>query len=529
MSNKLKYFDRFMCLLLLCTTSLFSQTKVACIGNSITEGGNPGYVQLLGQKLGSNFEVRNYGVSGRTMLKNGDSPYWNEPQWQQVQSWNPDVVTIMLGTNDSKPWNWDDHKDEFITDYREMVEILENLSSNPKIMLVLPPHAGEESFSIRGSVIKAEQIPQIIQLAGEKELTLIDINTPTQDKLYLFPDEVHPNNEGHELLADVFYESISNLLQLKPTKTKLLWYGNAPQSRGREEKDKPWVDIYPAPDSSQNPAAVLICPGGGYSGLALDHEGKQVAEWFNQRGFYAFVLHYRLGQDYQHPVPLTDAQRALRIIRHYANDWGIDSSRIGVLGFSAGGHLASSLGTHFDEGISDTSDVIEQKNCRPDFMALIYPVITMTYPYTHGGSRDNLLGSNPSSTLVDFMSSEKQVTENTPICFLTHGTADDVVPIENSEMMDSALSANSVEHEFFIDTGKPHGYGLDGLWPEAFENWMRELGVIPVSITAKLERTKAGNKRYLVNDKWYFKNSTSNKNSNYLFDGIGRRTLIATP
>jgi len=189
-----------------------------------------------------------------------------------------------------------------------------------------------------------------------------------------------------------------------------LWKDKAPGSLGADEKDVPVLMPYiPAPDKATG-TAVVICPGGGYSGLAMDHEGRQIGQWFENIGVSAFVLRYRVPKKgYPHPIPLLDAQRAIRTVRYNAKTWNSDPNKIGILGFSAGGHLASSVGTHFNNPIvldGYKSDSIDTVNCRPDFMVLIYPVISMQSGITHRGSRNNLLGENPSAELIDLMSNE---------------------------------------------------------------------------------------------------------------------------
>ncbi len=180
--------------------------KIACIGNSITEAG--GYINYISEHLGNTFEVGNFGHSGRTLLKNGDFPYWNSPKLTELLNWNPDVITIMLGTNDSKGHNWDPHSNEFSADYQALIDRLNTLESTPQIILILPPHAGEESFDISGTVIRNEQIPLIVTIAELNELAVVDFNTPTLDKLHLMPDEVHPNDEGHEFLGKILYDGL---------------------------------------------------------------------------------------------------------------------------------------------------------------------------------------------------------------------------------------------------------------------------------------------------------------------------------
>src|SRR5437870_4825892 len=170
--------------------------------------------------------------------------------------------------------------------------------------------------------------------------------------------------------------------------THLLWPKGAPGAVGETDADKPSVIVYPAPADKANGAAVVVCPGGGYGGLAMDHEGHQVGRWLNSFGVAGVILKYRLGPRYRHPAPLQDAQRALRFTRAHAKEWQIDPKRVGILGFSAGGHLASTAGTQFDAGKEKGTDPTDRESCRPDFLVLVYPVITLTGPFAHGGSRD---------------------------------------------------------------------------------------------------------------------------------------------
>ena len=239
--------------------------------------------------------------------------------------------------------------------------------------------------------------------------------------------------------------------------TMVLWPDGAPGAKGTQPADKPAITVHlPAPEKA-NGAAVVICPGGGYGALMMSYEGHDIATWLNEQGVAGIVLQYRI-HPYQHPAPLTDAQRALRTVRAHAAEWKIDPKRIGIMGFSAGGHVASTLGTHYDAGNPKSDDPIERVDCRPDFMVLIYPVITMG-PKTHSGSRQNLLGKDPSPELVDLLSNEKQVTAKTPPAFLAHSKLDRVVPVEDSQLFYDALKAHSVAAEFLeLPTGD-HGLG----------------------------------------------------------------------
>jgi acetyl esterase/lipase len=280
--------------------------------------------------------------------------------------------------------------------------------------------------------------------------------------------------------------SNASIAQTQKPQTVLLWPNGAPGALGDADPDKPTLTIYPVPAASlwKVPTGVVVCPGGGYVNLAMDHEGLQIAQWLNGHGIAAFVLKYRLGPKYHHPVELGDAQRAIRYVRLHAADYGIDANRIGIWGFSAGGHLASSAGTHFDAGKPGDPDTIEQRSSRPDFMILAYPVITFTEPYLHRGSRNNLLGEHPDPALVELMSNEKQVTKNTPPTFLFHTTDDNVVPVENSVLFYSALRAAGVPAEMHIYLKGPHGVGLAqwdpilSTWPLRLADWLRIQGLM---------------------------------------------------
>ena len=262
----------------------------------------------------------------------------------------------------------------------------------------------------------------------------------------------------------------------------LLWSGEAPGALGEEEGDRPTITPYLPEGGNHARSAVVVFPGGGYGHLAVDHEGDQVARWLNSRGVAAFVVRYRLGPRYRHPVMLQDAQRAIRTVRSQAGEWGIDQERIGVIGFSAGGHLASTTGTQFDAGLPVGGDEIDGVSPRPDFMMLIYPVITMQSDFTHRGSRTNLIGEAPDARAVWEMSSESRVTPGTPPTFLVHSTDDAGVPVENSLGMYAALRRAGVPVEMHIyETGR-HGFGLApdnpvlSTWAGLAELWMRSHG-----------------------------------------------------
>jgi acetyl esterase/lipase len=269
----------------------------------------------------------------------------------------------------------------------------------------------------------------------------------------------------------------------------LLWPDGAPGALGTADEDKPSLTYYAALAEKATGAAVVICPGGGYGALAMDHEGRQIAEWFNKRGVSAFILKYRLGRNgYRHPAMLNDAQRAIRTVRARAGEWKIDPERIGIMGFSAGGHLASTAGTHFDHGRPDHADPIERASSRPTFMILGYPVVALNAPWTHRGSRENLLGKDPDPKLVDYLSNETQVTPMTPPTFLVHTDADQSVPPENSVMFYLALRKAGVPAEMHIYQRGRHGLGMlekedpiFATWGDRLNDWLMIQGVIPGS------------------------------------------------
>lgn len=257
-----------------------------------------------------------------------------------------------------------------------------------------------------------------------------------------------------------------------------LWSQGAPGAKGAAPEDIPSIQLYSAPAEKSTGAAIVVCPGGGYAHLA-PHEGHDIAVWLNSIGVTAIVLKYRLGPKYQHPAMMQDVQRAIRTVRARAAEWKIDPNRVGIMGFSAGGHLASTAATHFDSGNAGASDPVERQSSRPDVAILCYPVITLTDPFAHKGSRKNLLGDAPSTELVNLMSNEKQVTDKTPPTFLFHTQDDSVVPVENSLLFAAALRQAKVPYEMHIyETGR-HGVGLAkdnpalSTWPKLLENWLR--------------------------------------------------------
>jgi len=247
-----------------------------------------------------------------------------------------------------------------------------------------------------------------------------------------------------------------------------LWNAHAPVGDGTFQDEDALITVYRAEHA--NGAAMVICPGGGYAGLVMGAEGQGIAQWLNQHGITGIVLKYRLPRG-NFMVPLLDAQHALRTARSHSQEWAIDPHKIGIIGFSAGGHLASTAGTHFDEGNPKSDDLVERVSSRPDFMVLIYPVITMG-DKGHAGSRKNLMGPSPTPETIEKFSNEKQVTARTPPAFLAHAMDDKVVPIEHSQMFFDALQANKVPAKFLqLPEG---GHGLNHYQGPMWDAWQAQ-------------------------------------------------------
>lgn len=263
-----------------------------------------------------------------------------------------------------------------------------------------------------------------------------------------------------------------------------LWEGDAPGAKGQRVQDTPTLTPFPADPAKRTGATILIFPGGGYGSLA-EHEGTGYAEWFAAHGITAYVLKYRLGSNgYRHPVMLQDAARALRMVRAFARRDGLDPNRVGVIGSSAGGHLASTLATHFDAGDPNATDLVERERSRPDLAVLCYAVISFG-EFAHAGSRRNLLGDNPDPELVRNLSNELQVSPTTPPTFLWHTMEDKSVSVENSMLYAAALRRAGVPFSLHVYETGAHGLGLGRPgkpappWGDQLLYWFKERGFTP--------------------------------------------------
>jgi acetyl esterase/lipase len=297
----------------------------------------------------------------------------------------------------------------------------------------------------------------------------------------------------HILLAGIFTICVASgqqaPLPIQDLQILRLWSGAAPGAQGTEETDIPQMTAYlprstPLNSTQGDMTAVIVLPGGGYRALSMNSEGRQVANYLNSMGIAAFVLQYRLGPRYHHPVELDDAQRAIRMVRSHASEWHIAQNRIGIMGFSAGGHLAATASTRFDSGKTNASDGVDRLSSRPDFSILCYPVISLTEAWTHQGSKLNLLGENPAPELAKTLSMENAVTAQTPPTFIFQTNADTTVPAENSVYYYLALRKAGVSAEMHVFENGPHGVGLAmydptlSEWPKLLVNWLRLHGFI---------------------------------------------------
>lgn len=264
-----------------------------------------------------------------------------------------------------------------------------------------------------------------------------------------------------------------------------LWADGAPGALGDEPKDIPTLSVSII-ESSAPTGVLIICPGGGYGGLAIDHEGHQIVEWAKSMGLSAAICEYRhRGRGYGHPAPLDDAQRAIRLVRANAEQWNIDPKRVGIIGFSAGGHLVSTVITRFDSGDPNAADPIARCSSRPDFAILCYPVISMGSSFTHRGSEVNLLGDDATPDQLRQFASERNVSEDTPPTFVFHTLEDKAVPPENGLVFYQAMVAKKVPGELHIYQKGVHGVGLarnipgTSDWPATCQRWLANLGMIP--------------------------------------------------
>lgn len=292
----------------------------------------------------------------------------------------------------------------------------------------------------------------------------------------------------------IFLAVMISSANAQPLKMKV-WPDGAPENNGLTAPEEQFdgvrvrnvseaeMFVYLPEKAINTGVAVLICPGGGYQMLAMDHEGFEMAEWLNKRGVAGIVLKYRMPNG-NHAIPSADARRAMRMVRMNAEKWGIDPSKIGIAGSSAGGHLAATVGTRFDAGNANAPELVERMSSRPDFMLLLYPVITMNEKYTHMGSRNNLLGKENNPDLIEFYSNDRHVSNDTPPAFLVLADDDKAVVPQNSILFYTALKENEVPAVLHIFQKGGHGFGMrkTGIaadqWPGMFEAWLKAMKIL---------------------------------------------------
>lgn len=424
------------------------------------DDGRVGWGAVLATEL-SGARVHDAARSGRSSKSFRDEGLWDALLSRLAPG---DLVLIQFGHNDEKdaPARHTDAATTFRDNLRRFVQ--ETRARGGVAILITPisrrQFEGERVKQTHGAypeavrAVAAETAAPLIDLTQETA-RLLERYGPSASAQLLAPgDNTHLSAEGAHAIA-----------RLVVTALVELGVDVAPRVR------TPSLTYYPAPNVVTAPA-VVVCPGGGYTHLSAEREGRRVAAWLNLLGISAFVLSYRLA-DFGHPAPLADVQSALRLVRARAHELGVNAQRVGVLGFSAGGHLAACA-----------SCLFEEDGARPDFAILAYPVITLQAPYAHAGSRRALLGADPDPALVTALSMETRVTARTPPTFLWHTRDDASVPVENSLLYAQALERADVAHELVVyDTG-PHGLGLDPeyeagrQWPKACEAWLRSRRVL---------------------------------------------------
>ncbi len=461
--------------------------SVVLLGDSISTGCNasgwagvapfqPPYQDLLLQHLQA-------GRAGKVSLTNlavgGTSTPWGLTKVSEVVAAKPDLVLLAFGMNDSAGRS----VSEYRSNMAEMLRLIREGAPETEFILIATMRGNADWVTLKQELFDGYR-DALQELTGPG-VALADLTSIWTEFLKRKQDADltgngvnHPNDFGHRVYGQVLASLLLPVVNAKPFEVRL-WPERAPNGDQTFEESDAKMTVH-IPDQP-NGASVVICPGGGYGGLVTGAEGHGIAKWLNGHGVTGVVLEYRLprGRSF---VPLLDAQRAIRIVRARAGIWGLDASRVGIMGFSAGGHLASTAATHFEAERADAVDVLDRPSSRPDFAILVYPVVTMGAA-THGGSKQNLLGSNPSQELMDLFSSEKQVTKATPPMFLAHALDDKPVPPENSQALYAALQQAGVSAKYLeLPSG---GHGLDGYqgpmwdaWQKQSMEWLGELGVL---------------------------------------------------
>lgn len=457
--------------------------SIVLLGDSISTGCNasgwagvapfqPPFQDLLLQHLQ---HVSSPGVSLTNLAVGGTSTPWGITRVPNVVAAKPDLVVLAFGMNDSsgRP------AEEYAANISTMISDIRRSSPDTEFVLIASMLGNADWITLKQELFPAYR--DALQKLTGPGIVLADMTSIWTELLKRKHDcdltgngVNHPNDFGHRIYAQVLTSLLlppaGNTASSGPAAPVevLLWPDEAPNGDQTFERSDAKITVH-IPDQPSG-TAVVICPGGGYGGLVTGPEGHGIATWLNMHGITGVVLEYRLpkGRPF---VPLLDAQRAIRIVRARAAEWQVDPARVGIIGFSAGGHLASTAATHFESGELDSADPLKRLSTRPDFAILVYPVVTMGVS-THGGSKKNLLGENPSPELTDLFSNEKQVTPQTPPMFLAHAVDDKPVPPENSRQLHKALEAAGVSSRYLeLPSG---GHGLNGYQGPMWDAWQSQ-------------------------------------------------------
>jgi len=470
--------------------------SIVLLGDSISTGCNasgwancgphqPPYQDLLLEHLKQTYSPD---ITLTNLAVGGTSTPWGLTRISEVVAARPDLVILAFGMNDSSGRSAEEYKSATLA----MIKAVREAQPQAEFILVATMLGNRDWVTL-----KHELFPQYrtaLQELTEPGIALADMTSIWSEMLNRKQDwdltgngVNHPNDFGHRVYAQVLTALLvppKDAAAVPPPQAPCavrLWPEKAPNGDETFEVSEAKITVHLPKHAGGS--ATVICPGGGYGGLVTGAEGHGIAEWLNSHGIAGVVLEYRLpaGRSF---VPLLDAQRAIRIVRARATEWQINPSQVGIIGFSAGGHLASTVATHFDAGNPEATDPLDRPSSRPDFAVLVYPVVTMDEK-THGGSRTNLLGATPSQELMDQFSAEKQVTENAPPMFLTHAVDDAAVPSTNSQSLFDALQAAKIPSKYLeLPSG---GHGLNGYqgpmwdaWQQQSLEWLAEQGLIRV-------------------------------------------------
>lgn len=473
-------------------------TSIVLLGDSISTGCNasgwaggapyqPAFFDLLKENLQHHYQNR---IQLTNLSVGGKDTKWGLGQVDDVVKADPDLVIIAFGMNDSARRS----AAEFKANTKSLMEQIRKQQPRAEFILIAPMLGNRDWIRL-----KHELFPQYRDALAELTKPGVALADMTSLWTEFFKQKKdwdltgngvnHPNDFGHRVYAQVLSTLLIPEDEINPaTTTSLppkvfsLWDGKAPI--GDEQYEDADVKLTLHRPTKPNGAAIVICPGGGYQRVVTGGEGHGIAAWLNQHGITGVVLEYRMphGRSF---VPLLDAQRAIRTARANAKDWNIDPAKVGIMGFSAGGHLASTAATHFDAGDPQAQDPVQRQSSRPDFAILVYPVVTMGET-THGGSKKNLLGPEPTPELVKLFSNEKQVTDHTPPIFLAHAIDDKPVPIKNSQALYAALQEKQIPSKLLeLPNG---GHGLNGYkgpswdaWQKQSLEWLADLKFVPAS------------------------------------------------